>query len=350
LSAGTIRAARPRRLRLRISRRAVTKCVLALIVLAGVGAGGWFWFRGSSLVAVNHVEISGVRGAQGAEIEQALRSAAENMTTLEFNVTQLQALDRTYPEIVSVTATTHFPHRVSIHVVERLPIGVVAVGGQELTVARDGALLGDAGIRARSLPVIETATPPSGSRLESADGLPEAEVLGAAPARLRGEIEKVSSNATDGVVISFRAGPSVYFGSASEVAAKWAAAIAVLANPRSAGACYIDVSVPLRPAAGASDVTCGGSVTGGASATQTPAGTGGTAATSGTQAASGASTGGSAATPGTQAPSDASTGVPTGGVGTATSPAGATSSPGSTAPAGSASTTPATTGGASVGG
>jgi cell division protein FtsQ len=50
--------------------------------------------------------------------------------------------------------------------------------------------------------------------------------------------------------VALRAGPALYFGGAHQLAAKWQSAVAVLANPSSAGAAYIDVSDPSRPAAG----------------------------------------------------------------------------------------------------
>ena len=53
-----------------------------------------------------------------------------------------------------------------------------------------------------------------------------------------------------GLVAQIRSGPSLYFGDASGARAKWLAASAVLADPGSAGSVYIDVTDPMRPAAG----------------------------------------------------------------------------------------------------
>jgi hypothetical protein len=52
-------------------------------------------------------------------------------------------------------------------------------------------------------------------------------------------------------VAQLRNGPSIYFGDANQLAAKWSAAVAVLADSGSAEAVYIDVTDPQRPAAGA---------------------------------------------------------------------------------------------------
>ena len=50
--------------------------------------------------------------------------------------------------------------------------------------------------------------------------------------------------------MALRDGPQLYFGDAGRLTAKWDSAVAVLANSSSAGAAYIDVTDPSRPAAG----------------------------------------------------------------------------------------------------
>ena len=50
--------------------------------------------------------------------------------------------------------------------------------------------------------------------------------------------------------MTLRGGIPVRFGSGSEAAEKWAAAAAVLADPKLDALTYVDVRVPERPAAG----------------------------------------------------------------------------------------------------
>jgi len=50
--------------------------------------------------------------------------------------------------------------------------------------------------------------------------------------------------------LDMRAGPQLFFGTASRPTAKWTATARVLAEPSSAGAVYLDVRVPERVAAG----------------------------------------------------------------------------------------------------
>ncbi len=75
-------------------------------------------------------------------------------------------------------------------------------------------------------------------------------VAGRAPAPLAGRLTKVERERRRGVVVHLKDGPEVVFGDATRLAAKWAAAVRVLADRDAAGAEYVDVRIPERPAAG----------------------------------------------------------------------------------------------------
>ena len=74
-------------------------------------------------------------------------------------------------------------------------------------------------------------------------------MLGAAPRVLLGWVSGVFSG-TEGLTVSMRNGVSIYFGDATRPRAKWLSAARVLADLCSAGATYVDVRAPERPAAG----------------------------------------------------------------------------------------------------
>jgi hypothetical protein len=76
-------------------------------------------------------------------------------------------------------------------------------------------------------------------------------LLSAAPGELLPKISQVTTVAPHGLVAQVRGGPSIYFGDTTELWQKWIAASEVLGDPGSAGALYIDVTDPQRPAAGA---------------------------------------------------------------------------------------------------
>lgn len=222
--------------------------VATLIALPLLG-GGWLWLRHSSLVAVEHVRVSGVHGSDARAIEAALTGAAKHMSTLDVSTTRLRAAVASYPVVGDVRVHPSFPHGLSIQVIEQLPVATLSAGGVKTAVAADGVVLG-AAHASDSLPTLTSQvqlTP--GERVRETTLLGELAVLGAAPAALRGSPERAYGGAK-GLTLVMHSGLRVYFGDASRPHAKWASLARVLADPGSAGASYVDVRVPERPAAG----------------------------------------------------------------------------------------------------
>jgi cell division protein FtsQ len=224
--------------------------VLAILALA---AGGWVWLRNSSLVAVQRVTIVGVGGRDAQQIRTALLSAAHNMTTLNVKLAALRTAVEPFPVVKRLHVATDFPHRMRIEVVEQVPVALVSTAGVRVAVAADGTLLHGASIPG-SLPTIPLSVAPGGSRVTGAT-LSVVRLLAAAPYQLLGKVSLAADLGAQGLVAQVRNGPKVYFGSDGDLGAKWAAAAAVLADPGSASADYIDVTRPSRPAAGAGSDT-----------------------------------------------------------------------------------------------
>ena len=63
-------------------------------------------------------------------------------------------------------------------------------------------------------------------------------------------IERIDHSDDFGVEITLRGGIPIRFGNGARAAEKWAAATAVLADPKLDALTYLDVRVPERPAAG----------------------------------------------------------------------------------------------------
>jgi cell division protein FtsQ len=239
--------ARPRRPRLRRP-RLTPKLLLVLIATTLLAGGGWLWFRGSSFVSVQRVSVTGVRGPDAGQIRRALDVAARNMTTLDVSMSELRTAVAAYPVVKDVRVSTQFPHAIVIRVIEQIPVAAVVVGGQTIAVASDGTLLRDAA-GAGSLPRIPLSVPPGGTRL-TGSARDEVSLLAAAPYRMLPDITRVTTNGEHGLTAELRNGPALYFGDAGQLTAKWTAALAVISDSTSAGAVYIDVSDPDRPAAG----------------------------------------------------------------------------------------------------
>jgi cell division protein FtsQ len=223
--------------------------VAALVALLLAGGGGWLWLRDSSLVAVQGVTVTGATGPDASQIDAALEAAAHGMTTLDVDLARLRAAVAEFPLVKDLRVSTAFPHGLRIRVIEQQAVAVLAAPGQRVKVGADGRLLRDAP-SSGSLPVVPVGALPAGSRVTDPRTLAILGVLAAAPYQLLSHAQTASDNAAHGVVVQLRNGPNLYFGAPGLDGAKWIAASDVLADPGSAGAGYIDLTDPRRPAAG----------------------------------------------------------------------------------------------------
>jgi cell division protein FtsQ len=249
--------------------------LLALIGLLLALGGGWLWLRDSSLVAVTRVTVTGVSGSDAGKIRQALEASARSMTTLDVSIGQLRNAVSPYPVVKDISVSTKFPHGMRITVYEQRPVGAVVVAGHRTAVAADGILLPNVPAPA-SLPAIPVRVLPGGDRVSERGTRNAVALLAAAPDQFLGRLTQVITVPAHGLVAQLRDGPTLYFGTATRLEAKWAAVTAVLADHSSEGARYIDVTDPVRPAAGSgasqSQTTSSGttgSATGTATAAQT---------------------------------------------------------------------------------
>jgi cell division protein FtsQ len=251
--------------------------LLAVVIAVPLLGGSYQLLRHSSLSAVEHVQVRGlaaVHGADTAAIETALTGAAHSMSTLAVNPAALRAAVASYPIVGAVKVHPSFPHGLRIEVVERPPVAALVVNGASTAVAADGVVLGH-GFLSGSLPLlnagkaagvattqataaraahtsataITTALPPVGASVRGAPLLGALAVLGAAPAPLAHGVTHVYSG-PKGLTVALRGNLLAYFGDATRPHAKWLSLARVLADPGSAGAVYIDVRLPERPAAG----------------------------------------------------------------------------------------------------
>jgi cell division protein FtsQ len=238
-------------------RRRLRIALLAGLAALGLLTGGWLLLRNSSFVRVEHVRVSGLHGSQARAIQTALDGAASRMSTLDVHPAALRAAVASFPVVRTIHATPSFPHGLRIEVTEQLPVAALTIGGVRTAVAADGVVLGPA-LLSGSLPALagqqgaaaEIGREP-GQRVEGASVIAELTVLGAAPKPLRRVTARVfSSPGGLGLTLAMRNGLLVYFGDSSRPHAKWLSLARVLADSSSAGATYIDVRVPERPAAG----------------------------------------------------------------------------------------------------
>jgi cell division protein FtsQ len=219
-------------------------------ILAGVLAIAYFaWFRHSSFVAVHDVKVEGVGSADRTRVTAALTDAAQGMSTLDVSASKLAAAVSGFPTVASVTANPSFPHGLTINVKERSPVLAVSDGNRQVAVAADGSLLPGVDVGGSNLPVLKVDAIPASGQL-GGDALDEARVIAAAPSPLRSLIEGATTTHDYGIVLTLKGGIALRLGPASRSKAKWAAAAAVLADPKVTTLGYVDVRVPSRPAIG----------------------------------------------------------------------------------------------------
>lgn len=221
--------------------------VWALAFLALLIAGA-LWLRDSSLVAVRDVQVVGLSGPETARVTRQLESAARDMTTLHIRGDQLRSVVDPYPVVKDIRVSSDFPHGLKITIVENTPVAVVTVDGAKTPVAGDGTLL--RGADQRDLPVVPLRAAPGGDRVADKTARAEIAALAAAPTALRDRSVRAQTSKQEGLTITLQDGPELRFGGSDRLAAKWAAAAAVLASEDSRGATYLDLRYPERPAAG----------------------------------------------------------------------------------------------------
>lgn len=132
--------------------------------------------------------------------------------------------------------------------------GTIGTGSEAIAVGADGQILAWLPLsEEQPLPSLPLSSPPKGGQL-AGPVLQQARVLGAAPAALRPYLESSYYGET-GVDVKLRSGIELLFGDASQAAAKWKAAAAVLADPSITALDYVDLHAPGRPAVGGSGHT-----------------------------------------------------------------------------------------------
>ena len=225
--------------------RLATRRGLIVIAVAGLAllAAYMFWFRDSSLVAVDEVTVEGVT-ANEQEITAALEQVGLDQSTLHVDDDELAEAVAGFPTVASIRADATIPDKLKIIVTERPPVAVAKVEGQAVAVSGDGYVL--PGISPDGeLPRIESSGAPDG-RLEE-QGAAQAAILGAAPEALQQSLLSASwSDEEDGVVVELEGAPELRFGDGSDAEDKWQAVAVVLADPDANVSSYVDVSIPER--------------------------------------------------------------------------------------------------------
>lgn len=224
------------------------RVLAAAIIAIALGAAYVFWFRDSSLVAVDEVEVEGAT-TNSEQIDAALTGAAEGMTTLNVDEEALARSVSGFPTVASIGVDASPPGKLVVTINERLPVALLKVGGERAAVSADGYVLPGFETEGSKLPPLDEDAGVDAGRL-NAEGGAQAAALGGAPEELRERVEGAEWDPErGGVVILLEGAPELRFGDGSRSEEKWEAVVAVLARVQGAPA-YVDVSVPERAVSG----------------------------------------------------------------------------------------------------
>ena len=239
---------RAARARPSLTPRGRRRIAIALLVGLALGSVYMLWLRDSSFVRVEKVSVTGLQGRNAASLRARLEYAARRMTTLHVSqVALVRSLGRN-AGVKSLRVDTEFPHTMRIAVVQELPVAVLVLGADRAPVSAGGVLL--PAMPATGVPAIDVGALPSHWRLGRGRAMRLVACAGAAPVDLLPRVDRIREIPAEGLVAYLRDGPRIIFGSAAMLRAKWSAAAAVLADPSSRGASYVDVHAPDRPVAG----------------------------------------------------------------------------------------------------
>lgn len=216
--------------------------LIAVLAVAGVLAVVYLVLRLTPLSAVQNVTVVGVQGPKASEIRHAIERAATGQSTLGFHDGAVKDAVADTRSITGVEVHTRFPHGVQIEVRQLLAVGVIETGGRRVAVSADGRLLPE--WTPGTLPVIRGGRQRAGEL--TGGGLVAARILGGAPEALMVRVARVDG----GYTVRLADGPALLFRDGHRLEAKWAAAVAVLSDPGTRGATWVDLRVPEQPVAG----------------------------------------------------------------------------------------------------
>lgn len=231
--------------------RPLLRIALGITLLIALLAAYFFWFRDSSLVAVDKVTVEGVpeSTAEGQAIREALVTVGREMTTLHVEPERLLAAVSDYPEVADVEADAGFPDSLTVSVTVREPVARIGEGSDGAGVAADGVILPARSIGDRQLPLLPLDEVPRSGRV-GGPVLDQVKVLGAAPPELLEVSASIARSDEHGPVVTLISGIELRFGDASRAKEKWVSAVAVLTDPDLQTLDYVDLSSSGRPATG----------------------------------------------------------------------------------------------------
>lgn len=219
--------------RFRIKRRMAIGVLAAVLVLVAVLV--WLFFF-SSVFALRQVVVEGVRAVSPADVvSQTELSSGEPLARINTGVVAERV--RGNPAIARVNVRRDWPDTIVIEIVERDRLAVVKGGGEYGVLDVDGTVFETSKKRPPGLPTMSTRAGPG--------RLAALEVLRQLPPDVFAQVESISADDPDDVVLTMRDGVKVAWGSPDDSPLK--ADVLRLLMRQLDGSKWIDVRVPSNP-------------------------------------------------------------------------------------------------------
>jgi cell division protein FtsQ len=229
--------------------------------LIAAAAGAYAIARETSIFAVQRIEVEGAPPALAAQIRTALEPL-EGRSLVSFSSSAANRRLAVLPQIARVSYDRDFPHTLKVRVTVEQPVAVLRKAAEAWLVSSSGRVLQE--LRPGTyppLPRIWLAAETDvavGAPVETGEAVTVATALRGA--HFPAHVLSVRDAGAGQLVIQLAGGLEIRLGDLSNLAVKLAVAAAIV--PKSAGASYIDVSVPTRAVAGYPDGASNSQVSG----------------------------------------------------------------------------------------
>lgn len=220
--------------RRRRSRRSL-RLVLAVIVLAVLGAGGFWVLKHSATFAANSVEVSGTSVLSEAEVTTAAQVPL-GVPLVDVELSAVGARVARLTPVAEVRVARSWPSTVTIEVRERTPVFAMAKDGGYVLVDGGGIMFAPQA----SKPDFVIAKSDS---LEARQLGHLATIVASLSPELQDRVQKVSAQSVDDIELDLTKGDTLVWGSAAQSETKARVAVALL---KQKGTVY-NVSVPSHP-------------------------------------------------------------------------------------------------------
>ncbi len=195
----------------------------------------------SPLLALRTIEVTGTSRIDVAAVKKALDDQLGRPLPL-VDPAAIRSDLSAFPLIRSYSVESHPPNTIVVRIVERQPIGVIAVGGKFALVDAAKVTIATTAARPGEYPLIQASGAAQESDAKSGFAA-AASVLDALPASLLAQVDTITAATKDDVAFTLRGnGAKVVWGSADDSDLKAADLAALLTS--AAGARLYDVSSP----------------------------------------------------------------------------------------------------------